>query len=610
MRITGKKGFISTIIAAIAIFIAVNIANNLFLGGLRFDLTENDLYTLSEGTRNIISSLDDPVSIKVFYSRDEMNGIPYLKSYASRVVGLLRQYEKIGRGKIELEFINPEPFTEKEDNAVKAGMQPVPIDTAGGKLYFGMVASDNSDNTREIPFFNPDREPFLEYDITRMIYDLSHPEKPVLGLLSTVPEKPSNMPSFLGGNNEQWVIFSQLEKQFVVEKLPKETEKIPDNIDLLLIVHPHDIPGDTLYAIDQFVLSGGHALVFTDPYLEVSQISSKSSDLPSLFDKWGIIFHSSEVVADQENALRVNYRDQGSGIRAVTKLNWLMLQNEYLDSGDIVTRGLGQLRVASSGHFTKKEDAMKLEWEPLVRTSSSSVSIDPSLTHSPFSVLDNYISSDKSKKQEFILAGRVTGMAQTAFPERKDEDHVSSSEEPINVIVFGDVDMLRDMFWVRKQNFLNRSFLVQTADNGAFVTNALENLSGSNDLISLRSRSLVERPFEVVKKLRLEAEKEYLQEERRLQSKLDEMEKKLNQLQNSESENGTVLITEEQQEEIDKFKDEMVKTRKQLRDVKHNLQKDIEQLGAIIKFLNIGLLPVIVIILAFIIPKYLGVRRS
>jgi len=609
MNIRSKKTFIFAAVIASALFIGVNILNNNYLSDIRFDLTDNNLYTLSQGTKNIVDSLDKNVKLKVFYSREKMNGVPYMKSYAERVIGLLRQYKNTNDGKIDLQFIDPEPFSVDEDNAVKSGIQPIPINDSGDKLYFGLVASTGDKNSETIGFFNPEREPFLEYDITRIIYKLSHPEQPVVGIISTVPERGNQLQGLLGGYNEDWVIFSQLKNQFEVQKLETDIKKIPDDIDLLMIVHPHDLADDTLYAIDQFVLSGRHALVFVDPYLEVPNSSNITSNLPSLFDSWGIKFHTDKVVADQANSLSVNYRDQDSGIRTVTKLNWLMLQSDYLNPDDIITKGLGQLRVASAGYFTKSSNN-DMDVTPLVTTSKNSVAIDTHLTHSPFSVLDNYISSDKSKKQSYVIAERINGIAASAFPDRTNEGHISRSKQPINVIVFGDVDMMRDMFWVRKQNVLNYSYLIPTADNGTFVANALENLSGSNDLISLRSRSTVDRPFEVVKKLRAEAEEKYLNEEKRLEKKLKDTERKLNKIQNTEAGEGSMMLNDEQQKEVDKFRDEMVKTRKQLREVKHDLNKDISHLGAIIKFINIGLLPVIIIGLAFIIPGVLGVKRS
>lgn len=608
MRIKSKKGFIVTIAAAVCLFMVLNVLNHAYLKGIYYDLTENNLYTISGGTKNIINRLEEPVKFDVFFSRKQMNGIPYLKSYASRVISLLKQYENIGNGKIELNFINPGPFTQEEDEALRSGMQPIPVDDSGGKLYFGMVASDRTGNKRKIPFFNPDREPFLEYDITRIIHDLSRPEKPVLGLISTVPEEGARHTVLPDSTEDEWVIFRQLENQFRIQDLGTDPERIPGDIDLLLIVHPHNFSEDTLYAIDQFVLSGGNALVFTDSYLEINGTDSKSSDLSPLFEKWGVEFHSSRVVADQDNALRVNYREGDSGVRSVTKLNWLLLQSSHLEN-DIITADLGQLRVASSGFFTDT-DNHNTEFYPLVKTGDNSVAIDPSLTHSPYSVLANYISSDKSVKNEFVIAGRITGKVETAFPEREETGHITTSKEPVNLIVFGDVDMLRDMFWVRKQNLLNTEYLVQTADNSSFVNNALENLSGSNDLISLRSRSKVDRPFEVVNQLRLEAEKKYLQEEKRLQTRLGEIETRLDNLQNSVDTENNLVVNDTRQREIDRYREEIVRTRSQLREVKHNLHKDIERLGAVIKFINIGLLPLLVIILGFFVPGLLGIKRS
>ncbi len=614
MKANKKKTFILIVVAFLLFFVINLVAGNI-LAGLRIDLTENNIFTLSPGTKNIVSKLNEKIKFKVFYSRDEMNAVPYLKSFSTRVIGLLKQYESLSNGKIDIEFIDPEPFSEEEDQAVKLGIQPVPLNDSGDKLYFGMVITSGKEEekTKVIPFFNPEKESSLEYEITRMIYELSNPEKPVIGLLNWLPTERVSLPIFLRGD-EDWVVFSRIKEDFNVKVLNKDIDKIPDDVKVLFIVHPINPSENLLYAIDQFILSGGHALIMLDPYLELNSIDSKNSNLSKLLKAWGVDFVSDKVVLDPENALRVNYRDENFGIRSVTKLNWLALGKEFMNTSDVVTSELGQIRVASTGHFKilkdLKEKKDSLSWDPLIFTSKMSTLIDPSLTHSPFSILENYVSSEKSSKTSFTIAGRLSGTVETAFPQKKGEKHLQKSTNPTNIILIGDVDMLRDIFWVTKQNFLNRRLLIQTADNASLIANALDNLSGSNDLISIRSKNVAERPFEVVRRLRLEAEKKYLKEEKELLQKLRETEEKIAKLERAKDGEKSVVITKEQQKELEKFKEELINTRKRLREVKHNLQKDIEQLGSIIKFFNVILPPLIVIILGFLIPKYLGIKRS
>lgn len=607
MVIKGNKQLISAIAGAVAAFVLLNVAADYFLDGIRFDLTGNSMYTLSEGTIKITKSLEKKINMKVFYTRDEMNGIPYLKSYASRVTGLLRQYEAEGNN-IELEFIDPEPFSEQEDKAVSSGIQPVPVDTRGGKLYFGMIISDEEDNSRVIPFFDPEREPFLEYEITSKIYEITNPSKPVVGIISTIGRQNGGSNMIQGYGEDQWVIFDQLEDQFEILNLGTDINEIPGKTDLLLIVHPYDITESAAYAIEQFIMSGGHAVIFTDPYLEAANAGSKSSGLPEIYKQLGVKFHSDKVIIDEENALTVNYGGTDRSVREMTKLNWIMLQGENFNDTDIVTSGLGQLRFASAGYFTKIEND-STEWKPLVSSGRGAVSVDPSLTHSPVSILQNYISSDKSEKDEFVIAARIHGILKSSFSGKEGDGHPERSMAPANVIVVGDVDMLRDMFWVRKQSFLNREYLIQTADNATFLNNSLDNLSGSDELISLRSRSRVERPFEVVNKLRLEAEKKYLNKEKRLRTKLEELNTRLNEFGDRGKEDNP-LVSGDLVKKREKFREEMVNTRKQLRDVKHKLYKDIDRLGTILKFANIVLLPVIVLVLAFFVPRVMGIKKS
>jgi ABC-type uncharacterized transport system involved in gliding motility auxiliary subunit len=595
---------IMMISAAIVIFVAVNIIMNATLGGRRFDLTSNGIYTLSDGTRNILKKLDEPVRIRFFYTEKNATGIPYIHSYAERIKGLLKQYANLSNGLLELEFINPEPFSKQEDTAVAFGIQNVPLNDMGNNLYFGLVASNSTGDSKTIPFLNPERESFLEYDLTRILYDLTTLKKPVIGLLSWIETK---TPSYdFSENNADWVVIDQIKEQFDVRLLEKNIDFIPNDIDTLMLIHPSDVHEDTRYAIDQFVLKGGKALIFVDSYSEMRDNDNprEVSDLKQLFAAWGIAFDGSKVVLDTANSLRVRISGADSRLHTIDKPNWLSLDNQHLNHQDVVTAELGQIRYISGGHFVSIDENISLT--PLLQTSKNSMEVINNQLSDPVKLIQEFMPSD----QQFILAGRIRGMAKTAFPTRNTKGHIAESHDPINIIVVADTDFLRDQFWVQKQNFLGHPILMQMADNGAFVSNALENLSGSSDLIGLRSRSHVERPFQVVQNLRRNAEARFLQEEQQLQDRLREAERRFAELQNGQnSAQGSVFLTSDQEKEIEKFRQEMINTRKQLREVQHSLRKDIERLGSVFKFIHIGLIPFLIIIIGLYVPRHMGIRR-
>ena len=593
-----------TIGAVVAVFIGINVIMNVGLSGARFDLTSNNIYTLSDGTRNILNNLEEPIRIRFFYTDETATGIPFIQSYAERVKGLLKQYANISGGQVELEFINPEPFSKQEDQAVAFGIQAVPLSDLGSKLYFGLVANNSTDDLKTMSFIDPEREAFLEYDLTRMIYDLANPKKPVVGLLSWID---MDAPSYgLGGGGDDWIVMDQIKEQFEVRALEKDLTSIPEDVDTLMVIHPAEISEDTQYAIDQFVLKGGKALVFVDTHSELPGSQQKSSNLETLFKSWGVALEENQIVIDRANAMRMRAAGADSRLRMIDKPNWLALGKQYLNGDDIVTAELSQLRYISGGHLTATEQE-GITFTPLLQTSEASMEVSSHQLFDTEGLIRGFLPSN----QQFTLAGRIRGKAKTAFPNKTAENHIVESDEPINVIVVADTDMLRDQFWIQKQGFFGRTLVMQVADNGAFVANALENLSGSSDLIGLRSRSNVERPFTVVQELRRDAEARFLQEEKRLQLKLRETERKLSELQQGKQEGeGNVLLSTAQEQELDNFRQEMINTRQQLREVQHSLHQGIERLGGVFKFIHIGLIPVLIVILGLYVPRHLGIRRS
>ncbi len=614
-HLDGHKGRVLTIVLVIVLFVAINIVSTNLLTNSQADLTEDHLYTLSEGTNHILANLDEPVTLRFFFSEKVASAYPSVMSYAHRVRNLLKRYASLSDGEVRLKIVDPEPFSPAEDEAVAAGIKGATT-ASGDLLYFGLAGANSTDTERAIPYFTTERERFLEYDLTKMVYELAHPEKPVLGLISSLPLEygPGGPMAAAQGKSQPYYLYDQLKDAFDVRPLGSVFNSIDDDVDVLLIAHPGDLGDSELYAIDQYVLDGGHALVFLDPYLESSSYMQagpggsvpSSSTLGPLLKAWGVAMAPDKVVADRTLAHRVSVPD-ASGSRKVTDyLVWLALTKDQLNRDDLVTADLDSLNLATAGSLSAVKGATT-KMEPLATSSKQSMLMDVGTVRfeqDPDALLKEFKADGKKK----VLAVRITGPAKSAFdkaPASDDEDdskppsyHGTSAAGGINVILAADADMLEDRFWVQMQTFLGQRIAVPLADNGAFVINAAENLSGSNDLISLRSRGVSQRPFTLVEKIRRKAEDKFSAEEKRLQAKLDQTEQRLNQLEQGAGDTAKIM-DQTQAEEIESFRQEMLTTRKELRAVQHNLRKDIERLGGWVKFINIALMPILVSLVAF-----------
>ncbi len=609
-----KSFFSSTgLLLAAALAIATIIIANATLTSLRLDLTRNKLFTLSEGTVNILNSLEEPVRIDFYFSKKTLIGFPHLMNYGTRVRDLLEEYAAKSAGKIELTIIEPEPFSEEEDQAVASGLQGVSTNTAGDRAYFGLVGSNATDDEMIMPFFQSERQAALEYDITKLIYNLANPEKRVIGIISTLPvfgdvkqaEKP-------------WAIISTLREFFEVRDLGTKPDEIEQDIDVLMVIHPKDVKDKTLFAIEQFMLAGGKAMLFVDPLAEADRsqpdpeqpmvMPDLDSDLRFLFDGWGIEIAEGKIVADINAAMRVQTRSE-RGPQEVIYLPWLRLGETSFNKDDFSTSDIKLIHMGTVGSILQSEQST-LESIPLIQTSTESMKMERDLImiqRDPNVILENF----KSEGKRQILATRLSGHVNTAYPEGLDGEDSSTllQEGDINIILVADTDILNDLFWIRTQNFFGMEMPQAIANNGDFIVNSLENLSGNNDLISLRSRGEFSRPFSRVEKIRRAAEDEFRERERQLQSKLEETEKRMQALQKDTS-GSDLILSAEQNREIEKFREVQLTTRKELRAVQHELQKNIERLGTQLKFINIGLMPLLITIIAIVSGVYRSRRRA
>jgi ABC-type uncharacterized transport system involved in gliding motility auxiliary subunit len=488
--------------------------------------------------------------------------------------------------------------------------------------YLGLVGVNTTDEEEVIPVFQPNKEESLEYELTKLIYTLAHPKKRVIGVISALPVFGAATDGRPGGG---WNIVSLLREVFDVRDLGTEPTEIAQDVDTLLLIHPKNLSDQARYAIDQFVLKGGKAMVFVDPYAEEDTASpdpqnpmvmpQTGSNLPDLMEKWGVKLVADKVAADLDHAIRVAYAGN-RGPQEIEYLPWLRLGPAELNQDDFVTSELNTVNLGSAGILERIEGATT-EFRPLISTGKRSMPYDREavlFVRDPAGLLENFKPGDK----ELVVAARIRGPAKTAFPngrpKKKDDDptdpnFVAESKAPINLIVVADTDILADRFWVQFQNFLGMRIPSTIADNADFVINALDNLGGNDDLISLRSRGHYARPFDRVEAIQREAEAQFRDKERVLQAKLEETEKKLADLQQQKQGGSKLLLSPEQRQEIERFREEQLKTRKELRAVQHDLKRNIERLGTGLKFINISLIPLMIGIAAIGMPLYRAKRR-
>ena len=632
------------ILLAILFLVLITLSNILFKH-MRLDLTENKIYTLSESTRNIVSAIDQPLNLYLFFTQESSSNNPYYRKYYQRVREILEEYKLYADDKLRLNFIDPEPFSEDEDRATGFGIQRIPLEDSGDVLYFGLAGSNAVGGVEKIPFLDPRREVFLEYDIDKLLYTLMNPEKPIIGLMSTLPMYPVEG---LGARSQQhpWVIIEQIEQLFEVKLVFTDSDRIDEEIDVLMVVHPKNLEDKTRYAIDQYVMRGGNAIFFVDPYAEVDDIplpdnmqmqdlTIKSSSLNTLFKKWGFEVAERTIVTDFNHGLQISMPGQ----RPQRNILYLGLKKDSIDRDDVVTSALEQVNFAMASHI-QVLDKDKIEMTPLIYSSKESALL-------PLNIL-RFMSSPselekgfRASKEEYPIAARIKGELSSAFDgppkEEKEEDeedatqeedengdeeedekdnaeeeeaesesdllpHIAKSDGPVNLLVVADVDVLSDRLWVVVQNFFGQRLNQPIANNRDFIINAIDNMTGGKDLIGIRSRASFNRPFTKVTEIEQGAVVKYREVEQELESKLRETEAKLQELQEQRTDRkkGTNILSSEQMQEYQKFQKQRLQTRKQLRDVKYNLAKDIDQLGRDLKIINIGAVPAVITVLALI----------
>lgn len=629
----GKGGWRRTgygvggLIALAVLFLGVIMLSNAGLRGLRLDLTQNKLYTLTPGTRQVLAELKDPVNLYFYFSREAASKqSPLILPYATRVREFLEEVAARSGGKVRLRVIDPQPFSEEEDRAAEFGLQSLQGGGAGDALYFGLAGTNSTDGRSAIPNFQPDREEFLEYDVAKLIQELGTPKKPVIGLMSSLGMQGQFDPT-TGQMSEPWPILAQLQQLFTVRPLTSDADHIDKDIDVLMVVHPKNLPTKTLYAIDQFVMRGGRMLLFVDPNSGAdtsgqdpqnplaSAMANHSSTLEPLLSAWGVAYDPGKVIGDLQLGLEVRSSMQSPPTRHIGILG---LHHADMDPKDVVTASLDVVNMATAGALAARPGA-KTTLEPLLSSSTSAAPLPAerfSALSDPSTLRDGF----RPTGIRYALAARLTGPVESAFPNGMPADqkpaagppiaHLAKSAAPANIVIIADTDLLMDYMWVQTRELLGSRVAQAFANNGDLVANILDNLSGSSALISIRGRASFSRPFERVEALRRQADDRLRSKALELQSELQQTEAKLTDLQNKRNDQSSLMLSPEQEQELKRFTAEKTRARKELRETQRGLDVDIDRLDTRLKILNIAVAPLLVAVAGGVILALRRRRRS
>ncbi len=611
------------VIAVAAILLGINLLTDRFLPDAQLDLTQARLYTLAPGTRRILARLKQPITLRLFYSQALGAASPAYGAYADRVRAMLRQYASLSHGNIHLAFLDPEPFSNTEDRAMAAGLQGVPLNTSGEQVYFGLAGTNLLDDQRSIGFFQAERERFLEYDLTRLVYELSNPTRSVVGLMSSLPivGDPRLMMSGRGG--APFVVMQQIEQSFTVRPVPLDVSAIDPAIQVLIVAQAQHLAPAALYAIDQFVMRGGRLLAMVDPHSETQAAQpdpngmpqhDTSSNLAQLFDAWGIAFDPSQVVGDLDGAWRVR---GGSGGRTqlVDYPPWFTISGAGIAGDDPAMADVTQVSVASAGALARKAGAA-IDFTPLLSSGKNSAMIPVGAVRdqpNPAQILADF----KPAGRPLVIAARVHGVLKSAFsgppaelkPPAGAPPFRAQSDGPATLVVVGDTDLLADRFWVHVQDFFGQQEAEPFTDNGPFIANVLGTLAGGDDLIGLRGKGAGSRPFTVVDRMQHQAQAQYQKTETALQSHLDQTQKKLADLRSGKGEKSAV-VTEAQRSAIDGLQQDMVQTRTRLRAVQLNLRREIDRLETALRLADIVAVPAVLVLLSMLLGLLRRRRRA
>ena len=591
------------------VFLGAITLSNTYLKNISVDLTTERIYSLSEGSEQIAANVNEPITLYLFFSESNSSGMTVIRDYKVRVESLLQEYERLSKGKIRLEVIDPQPFSESEDRAASFGLTAASTGVGQDTIYFGLAASNSLDDTMVIGFFDPQKEAFLEYDISSLIYQLNDPDPLKLTIVSDLQLAGGQNP-LNGQISPANVMYQQLSEIFELSLISATDDALPDNTQILLLWHPQNISESLLFSIDQYLMAGGKTLALLDPHYESDLMATNrtvgtNSSALELLATYGINFDNTQVVLDALTGLEVRTQQQGDTTR---HLGFLGLTKAQINNKDITSADLDSVNGASFGTISLGNTGT-LSQTVLLRSSSNSALMSAagySATLDPALLAEQFNSQDK----QFTLAARFSGAAPSYFAERintnqQDNDNLLKRTNKLNIVVIADADIAADRFWVQQSNFFGQTVSTPFADNIDFILNTLENLGGSEALIGVRSRGTFARPFVKVQDIQVLAEERFREQEKRLQAQLEQTEIELSQLQ---TQGDSLALSPEQEAAIDEFTEKRMLIRKSLREVQFQLQRDIDELGNILKLINIVVAPLVLILILFLSAKLLRKR--
>lgn len=602
-----KKALISTtgLLVLLVIIVLLNVIFS--FANIRWDTTEDKIHTLSDGTKTILSNMEQPLVVKFFFNETSRNIPANLKLYSRRVKDFLSEYEQMSGGKLRVEMVDPKEDSDEEEWARKYGLKGLQI-AGDEKIYCGLVllAADQED---KIEFLDPSREDLLEYDVTRIIQRLQNPKKKVVGIVTGLPVFGASrgMPFQQQGGAEPWLFVTEMRKTYDVRPIAPTADRL-EPVDLLVLLHPKDLPAKMQYAVDQFVLSGGNVLVFVDPLCVVDTSQQQgfpqpsASNLEKLFSAWGISMDQGKVVMDMDHPTRLR---RGNAVE--DNPAWISARKDAFNETDVVTAKLENMLFPMAGSI-KAGETPPQEMEILVQSGHNAGLVDSfKATVGPDVMRRDFVADAQPQN----IAVRLRGEFKTAFPEGMDDESKSggatgevkdagdskqlkASIKPATLVVVADADMLADDFYVQKTRLAGFVLSNVFNDNLNFLLNACEILTGSDELIGLRSRGKHERPFTAVLALQRQAQERWLAKENELVQRAEETNRKLQELEQKKDASQTLILSPEQETEISKFKEERERVNRELKEVRKNLRADVEALGTKLKWINILLMPLIV----------------
>ena len=606
------------VLVMFVIVVAVNLIANVFKS--RLDLTKEHAYTLSKGTRAILAKLDSPVELRFYYSQSQERVPSQFKAFAKRVEDLLTEFRQASHGNVEIKKLDPQPDSEAEDLANLDGVEGQMTET-GDKFYLGLAVSLDPHKVA-LPFLNPARDRLLEYDLARAISQVLSTNKAVMGIMTALPVfgQPMNPMMMRMGQQGQdpWTFVSELKKDYDVRQVQPDADKIEDDIKVLMVIHPKELKDTTQYAIDQFIMRGGKLIACLDP-MSLSDVNRQNpmmpmpggaSNLDKLLKAWGVTFDTTKVAADMSFARKLVTRGNQAEIIPTV----LFVTEAGIGKDDAVASQIDEVLLPFPGVFTGTPVA-GLKQTVLLRTTKKSQLVEPFMAQmSPSKIVDDFKDSDTS----YALAVRLEGKFKTAFPDGKpeakaddkDKDKDKDAKKPDQsgdkgsslketktdnaVMLIGDTDWLSDQFSVQVGNFFGQKYIQPRNGNLPLVQNIVEQFAGDQNLIGVRSRGTLNRPFTVVKEMQAQAQARFQAEIAKLQKEADEANHKLSELQGKKEAGQRFVLSHEQQEEIEKFKQKRADANKKLKKVRRELAQEIDALELRTKVINIAGMPLLV----------------